>query len=515
MKCCGKGVLAVASGVLGLVLFAGEGSAQTTGTLLHYDFETVPATNLFVTGNTVGCLVSNTTVEAIGAGNTISSSDTYASRFGMGSASNQVMRFWHPTNNFATCTATEHTNKNSAVMAAFNALPPGVYYLRISLDQNRIGGQTLKIGVGISGSNGGVNQGARGGPGTAGWYGGLDSGYGGIQCNDSVADNNFIKCVSEFEQNNKINNGIYPWRIKIVPASQTPDDVNVFRQGRFISLSISIWETGGTNPDCYFDNIKIEYQKIDPFAPIYLNDLLRAAQAGPAVKFTTDYVDYTAVPPTAPGDGMVELVGFMATNNVATTNYTRAGAAISFAPYVHNSGASFYWGSVGSGIFGGQFQGTSAYNRSQPLWIAGDGQTDPTNRVAIWDLIAQGKASPGFGFHANQFITFNTQKIRSYLLDGRVNRLLLTGRFGMHGASGSASATVRGGVWVDGVQQFLSGAKKREDASEPFCLVLTSGSHYVTFAVLDDAALDWTYDVGVFKDVKLTVLPGGTVVGIQ
>lgn len=65
--------------------------------------------------------------------------------------------------------------------------------------------------------------------------------------------------MSESEQNNKINNGIYPWRIKIVPASQTPDDVNVFRQGSFISLYLSIWETGGVDPDCYFDNIKIEY----------------------------------------------------------------------------------------------------------------------------------------------------------------------------------------------------------------------------------------------------------------
>lgn len=502
--------------LFGGMILAWAALAETpkTGVLLNYDFESTDATNLFTGAD--GGFVSNVTVQVLGSGNTVSAADSYASRFGIGQASNRVMRLWAITNdNFATFSAAEKSSKGSAVVAALNALEPGVYYLRVSMDENKAVGQNLKIGIGISGSNGGINQGARGLPGTAGWYWGLESSYGGIQCVDGVADNNFIKCASESEQNNKINGGIYPWRIKVVSTNGTPDDLNVFKQGSFKELDISIWETSAANPDWYFDNIKIEYQRIDPLSPVYLSDLLRAAQAGPGVKFTTAYVDYSAAPPTAPGDGMVELVGFIATNTFATTNYTRAGASISFAPYAHSSGSSFYWGNFGSGICGQQFQGASAYNRSQPLWVAGDGQTEPTNTVAIWDLIAQGKASPGFGCHANQFITFDVQKIRSYLLGGRSGDLVLAGSFGMHGASGSATATVRGGVWVDGAQSFLSGSKKRADASDPFRIVLTGNSQYVTFAVLDDAFLDWTYDQGVFKNVTLSLKSKGTQIRMQ
>ena len=334
---------------------------------------------------------------------------------------NRIMRMWDSTTNgWATGTALEQASQGSSVIAALNELTPGVYYLRFSYDMNRVY-ENLKIGVKITGHNGGFYQSGRGNPGTTGVFSGLDSASGGVPCKDATRDNAFVKCAAEHEVNDKTNGAKYPWRIKIVPSEATPDDLNVFCQGSFTQLEISIWQTnqdgdGAYESDCYFDNLMIEAFKVDPQAALYLDELLRTTALIPFNgNFSTAYVDYADG--TAPGDGMVELVGFIATNanESAVANYTRAGATISFAPYVHGPITSVI-GAFGSGILGYTYAGPAGFNRYPPLWVEGDGQTEPTNTLAYWTLRDQGFANHGFGGHANQFVTFDTTKIRSYLL---------------------------------------------------------------------------------------------------
>lgn len=173
---------------------------------------------------------------------------------------NRIMRMWDSTTNgWATGTALEQASQGSSVIAALNELTPGVYYLRFSYDMNRVY-ENLKIGVKITGHNGGFYQSGRGNPGTTGVFSGLDSASGGVPCKDATRDNAFVKCAAEHEVNGKTNGAKYPWRIKIVPSEATPDDLNVFCQGSFTQLEISIWQTnqdgdGAYESNCYFDSL--------------------------------------------------------------------------------------------------------------------------------------------------------------------------------------------------------------------------------------------------------------------
>lgn len=492
-----------------------QGELQRT-LLLNYDFETVDATNLF-TAN-YGGVISNTTMAEIGATNHIITSGYYAAWFGMGQASNRIVRMWDSTTNgWATYTASEKLSQGSSVIAALNNLTPGVYYLRFSYDMNRIY-ENLKIGVNIRGNNGGSGQSGRGNPGDPGNFYGFNSASGGVPVKDLTRDNKFVKCAAEHEYNAQTTNSKYPWRIKIVPVETTPDNLDVFRQGSFSQLDISIWQTnqdgdGAYESDCYFDNFMIEAFKFDPVAPFYLDELLRTTSRIPINdNFTTAYVNYGD--DTAPGDGMVELVGSITTNNAATTNYTRSGSSISFAPYVHKTSTS-YLGYFGSGMLGYSYPGPDGFNRYTPLWVEGDGQTEPTNSLAYWTLRDQGLASHGFGGHANQFITFDTQKIRSYLLNEKQTPMVITGSFGMSGEVQNSSYTICGGVWVDGLQKFISGAKKRADASESFRIKLAPTDRYITFAVLDNSSFEYGQNAGLFKDVLVELRPSGTLIILQ
>jgi hypothetical protein len=60
--------------------------------------------------------------------------------------------------------------------------------------------------------------------------------------------------------------------------------------------------------------------------------------------------------------------------------------------------------------------------------------------------------------------------------------MVITGNFGMSGEVQNSTYTIRGGVWVDGVQKFISGAKKRADASDAFRIKLDPSDRYLTFA---------------------------------
>jgi len=503
---------------VGLALCLGAGRAQgelQRTVLLNYDFETVDAENIFTVTN-YGGTVSTTNMTDLGAVNKFLTSDA-GNRWGMAEASNRVVRLRDTFDTpWATYKSEEKASKGSAVVAALNALVPGVYYLRVSYDQHLIT-QNIKFGVQIYGSNGGVSQG-RGVKGTPGYYHAVRADLIGVNVLDVANDGAFTKCGTEHELNSEAAAGLYPWRIKVVPATATPDDVNVFKQGTFTQLDINVWQTKlGTNeqyPDCYFDNIKVEAFKVDPKEPLYLDEIMRTKEIGPAQAFTTAYVNFTGTGTLYPGDGMVELVGFVTTNNAATTNYTRSGASVSFAPYV-NSTTTQYAGSFGFGLLGYKALLNSGFNRYHPLWILGDGQTAPTNSIAMWKLRDQGLASHGFGCHVNQFVTFDTHKIRSYLLEGTLHPMVITGRFGMSGEMQNAAYTVRGGVWVDGVRRFISGSKKRADASDAFRVKLDPADRYITFAVLDDTAFSYGQDLGVFKDVLLTLQPSGTVINFQ
>ena len=499
----GKGKLGALAGAIGMSLLLGADVAQA-GVLLSYDFESVTATNLFICTSGIG-VVSNTTLAAIGASNTVSTADPYGSRYGIGQASNNVAQFSNSSGE-AYYTAAEKASKGSSVVAALNALTPGVYYLRISYDENMVGSSYVKLGVDIMGSNGGPDQGARGTPGSPGHFVGIRSWYGGVQAVDPVSDNAFVKCASEHEVNQFTSTSRYPWRIQVVSSNSTPGDVSVFKQGSFTEMDIII-QHGATSVATYLDNIKIESFVLDRRAPIYLDDLLRTTEIGVGSPFSTAYVDYPAT--TIPGDGMIEMIRSVSVTNPA---YTRAGSTIDVTPYKDkNNWASA--GNFGCGIHGYKYVGSSGYNRYHPLWIAGDGQTSPTNGVAIWTLRDQGLASHGFGCFAGQLITFDTQKIRSYLLNGTSNNLRLSGRYGMLGENGSSDyRTTIGGVWVDGVNRFISPPKQTMNASSVFNLLLGTGDRYVTLALLNNGY--WQAN-SVFKDVTLTVLPGGTLIGAK
>ena len=494
------------AGAIGMTLLLGIGSARA-GVLLSYDFESVSATNLFVCYYGGG-VVSNATMEALGASNTVSTIDPYGSRYGIGQASGTVARI-SSTNGDAYFRAAEKASNGSSVVAALNALTPGVYYLRISYDESKVGmtgvaDSNFKLGVTINGSNGGSDQVQRGTPGTPGSFVGLQVNFGGVSAKDQVYDNAFVKCASEHERNNKTGGDRYPWRIQIVPSSATPGDLNVFKQGTFTEMDIIIQQNTSSGAT-YLDNIKIESFMLDRRAPIYLDDLMRTTEIGYGSPLSTAYVDYPST--TAPGDGMVELYRPV---NVTNTPYTRAGdVTINVGSYVGAYGCA---GSFGCGIHGYKFLGTSGFNRYHPLWIAGDGQTAPTNGVAIWTLRDQGLASHGFGAFANQLITFDLQKIRSYLLNGSTSKLRLTGRFGTLGEN-TVTDTMRGGVWVDGVRRFISTSKQKANPSDRFDLFLQPSDRYLTLIILNDGA--WWFDNGVFKDVTLTVVPGGTQIGVE
>lgn len=514
------------SGIVGVMLTVSAGAAYAElqrSVILYYDFETVNATNLFVPDSKYGGVVTNMTMAEIGASNHWVTSGSYASCFGMGQASNGIMRLWDSTtNDYATYMASEFSSKGSAVVAALNALTPGVYYLRVSYDMNRVM-HNLKIGMRIYGNNGGVNQGARGTAGTSGWFNGLDSSYGGVPNKDDVRDNAFVKCVAEHEVNSVAGaTGMkYPWRIKIIPATGAPSTIDEFREGSFKQLDISIWQTSikeeggsGNDADCYFDNFLIESFKVDPYTPFYLDETLRTTSFIPVnANFTTAFIDYSAG--TTAGDGIVELVGCISTNTASITNYTRSGSVINFAPYTHMSGTTYYQGNLGSGILGITYAGPYGFNRNAPLWIQGDGQTEPTNRIPYWEMRELGVASHGFGGHANQFITFDTAKLRSYLLNGTLLPMVITGRFGMAGEVENANYTIRGGIWVDGVQKFISGSKVRANASDSFKIKLDPADRYITFAIMDNATYDYGQDCGIFKNVLVTLLPIGTVISLE
>lgn len=501
-----------------LAFLAVGARAATSGTvLLFHDFETVDAEAIF-TNNTyntsTGQSVSTTTMEAIGASNKVALS-SLGYRWGAGEASNRVMRLYDTDSPWATYMSEEKGDTGSEVIARLNALPPGVYYLRLSYDQHLVC-HDLKFGVRIWGSNGGVSQTARGAPGAPGYFTGPNEAYWGVNFRDPENDGAFTKCGTEHELNATVARGYYPWHIRIVSADGSPDNLNVFKQGSFTKLALLIWQTKKTDglpqPECYFDNIKIEYFSVDPDAPLYLDEILRTQYIDPLAHFNTAYVNFDATGTLYQADGMVERIGMISSNNVATTNYTRSGATISFAPYVHGTATL---SSFGSGLLGYAYPDAGGVSRYSPLWIEGDGQTKPARGTDFWTLRDLGLASRGFGCHANQFITFDTHRIRAYLLGNSQLPLVITGSYGMAGEVQNAAYTSRGGVWVDGAQKFLSAAKKRADPSDAFTIRLDPSDRYLTFAVLDNATYDYGQDCGIFKDVLLTLKPIGTVIAVE
>jgi len=499
-------------------LLVGGARAAASGTvLLFYDFETVDAEAIF-TNNTfntaTGQSVSTTTMEAIGASNTVALT-SLGYRWGTGEASNRVMRLYDTDKPWATYMSVEKSSNDSEVIARLNALPPGVYYLRLSYDQHLVY-HDLKFGVRIWGSNGGVAQSSRGTPGETGYFTGPNEAYFGVSFRDPKNDGAFTKCGTEHELNGIATAGYYPWHIRIVPADGSPDNLNVFKQGSFTQLALLIWQTksgdGDLPPECYFDNIKIECFSIDPDAPLYLDEVLRTQHIDPLMGFNTAYVNFNSTGTLYQADGMVELIGMISSNNVATTNITRSGVTVSFAPYVHKATTL---GSFGCGLLGYAYPDAGGFSRYSPLWIEGDGQTEPARGTDFWTLRKQGLASRGFGCHANQFITFDTHQIRAYLLGNSQLPMVITGSYGMSGEVQNTTYTSRGGVWVDGVQKFLSAARKRADPSDAFTIRLDPSDRYLTFAVLDNDAYDHGQDCGIFKDVLLTLKPIGTVIAVE
>lgn len=167
--------------------------------------------------------------------------------------------------------------------------------------------------------------------------------------------------------------------------------------------------------------------------------------------------------------------------------YNQAGDMIDFSPWVV------------SGAFAGTF-GSDVHGR-------------PT--VGSGNLHYQGEPDvPGIGFgaHANWFITFDLDEVRSAQLaaGGPGDEFQLTGRYGLYGDA-SAIGEVQGAIFVDGVRiDSLSqntGSGTGLTSPEDFEYTFGPNSQYLTIALLngnDSLGNSTVWDDQVFQNLVLS-----------
>lgn len=180
----------------------------------------------------------------------------------------------------------------------------------------------------------------------------------------------------------------------------------------------------------------------------------------------------------------VELVQRIANTNAAPLDvaYTQNPAdTIDFSPWVVSGAWQGNWGS-------------DTHGRGGNLYILEDGETNEPHA--------------GFGAHANWFVTFDLDDVRTAHLGSFDGDLLLDGKFGRWGgiADGNPIAgVVQGAIFVDGVRIDSMGETLRGDPSFPFSLAIPADARWLTLAILNGTA-SASWDDGNFRDVTLSVV---------
>ena len=161
---------------------------------------------------------------------------------------------------------------------------------------------------------------------------------------------------------------------------------------------------------------------------------------------------------------------------------------------------------------------------------AGDWGSDTHGRSGNLCLIGDGEASvphAGFGCHANKFITFNLDEIRTRHFNGTDKSFILTCRVGINGdPEVPAIAAGQATIWLDGTRVAVSELLQRDARSQKLEAVIRPQARYLTLAMLNGDAFTF-YDDIAMRDVDLhevdrdlpeppkTVLPNGAKVSAQ
>lgn len=179
----------------------------------------------------------------------------------------------------------------------------------------------------------------------------------------------------------------------------------------------------------------------------------------------------------------VELIGMIAKSASVAVPLTRQanGPKADFSKMVAGDGTAGDWGS-------------DTHGRGGHLWLIGDGEGNA--------------AHPGFGCHANKFITFNLDEIRKRHFLTSPRAFVLSCRVGINGDPGvHETAAGQAGVWVDGKPVAVSRILARDDRSQKLEAVVRPGAKYLTLAMLNGNGSTF-YDDIAMRDVELHEVDG-------
>lgn len=138
--------------------------------------------------------------------------------------------------------------------------------------------------------------------------------------------------------------------------------------------------------------------------------------------------------------------------------------------------------------------GSDTHGRSGNLWLIGDREPNAPH--------------PGFGCHANKFITFNLDEIRKKHFGASERPFILTLRVGINGDPGvHPSAVGQAGVWLDGEQVVVSRPLRRDDRSQKLEAVIRPSAKYLTLAMLNGDTSTFFDDIAL-RDVDLHEVEG-------
>ena len=183
-------------------------------------------------------------------------------------------------------------------------------------------------------------------------------------------------------------------------------------------------------------------------------------------------------------EGTVELIGKISLKKSTQCSVIRGkntSVVIDFSKYVAGDSTAGEWGS-------------DTHGRGGNLWLIGDGGPN--------------QPRSGFGCHANKFITFDMEQIRTKHFSSSKKGFILSTRFGVCGNPGvQAVAAGCGGVWIDGKLACLSKTLLRDDSSELLEIPIKPDAKYVTMALLNGDESTYFDDL-VFAEPILTEVDG-------
>ncbi|MFT5324282.1 MAG: hypothetical protein ACI8P0_002143 [Planctomycetaceae bacterium] len=179
----------------------------------------------------------------------------------------------------------------------------------------------------------------------------------------------------------------------------------------------------------------------------------------------------------------VELIGMIGQTFATSIPLTRqaTGPTADFSKMVAGDGTAGDWGS-------------DTHGRGGNLCLVGDGEVSVPHA--------------GFGCHANKFITFNLDEIRTRHFDGSDKPFVLTCRVGVNGDPGvHVTAVGQAGIWLDGKPVAVSGLLQRDAPSKKLEAVIRPGAKYLTLAMLNGDGSTF-YDDIAMRDVDLHEVEG-------